>query len=693
MSNQTQKVTANHLDRDAYLYVRQSTIRQVFENSESTKRQYALRQRAIALGWSEERILVIDSDLGQSGASAADREGFKKLVAEVSMGNVGLVMGLEVSRLARNCSDWHRLLELCAISGTLILDEDGCYDPADFNDALLLGIKGTMSAAELHLLRGRLLGGIQSKARRGELKNPIPVGLVYDPQDRVVREPDRQIQDTLESFFRTFERTRSATATVKYFRKQGWLFPRRIRRGANKGQVVWAELGHSRALQVLHNPRYAGAFVHGRSRIIKNAEGQSKQRKFARQEDWQILIPDAHEGYISWEQFQQNQLRLRENAQALGSDRRRSPPGEGPALLQGLVVCGLCGDRMTVRYHHYDGRRIPEYVCQREGIEHAKQICQRVRGQALDEAIGTLLLEKLTPVTLDVALAVQQELEARQKEGDALRRQQVERALYEAELARARYMEVDPKNRLVADALEGDWNEKLAAAQAAEEWYQQQREAERVRLDDKTKAELLSLATDFPRLWRNEKTSDQDRKRMVRLLVEDVTLVLEAKIVANIRFKGGATQTLHLDRPLRAWEVRQTSPEVIDQIDRLLNDCTDAEIAKRLNADGFKSGTGLPFNARLVARARRQYQLKTRYDRLREAGMLTQNEIAARLGIHPQTVHHWRRHGLVVGHPYNDKNECLYEPVSHRAPTKHHGIKLTDPRRFTDVVSDSTNEV
>lgn len=444
---------------------------------------------------------------------------------------------------------------------------------------------------------------------------------------------------------------------------------------------------------MLHNPRYAGAFVHGRSRIIKNAEGQSKQRKLPHQEDWQILIPDVHEGYISWEQFQQNQQRLRQNAQALGSDRRQSPPGEGPALLQGLLVCGLCGDRMTVRYHHYGGRRIPTYMCQREGIEHAKQICQQVPGRAVDEAMGTLLLEKLTPVTLDMALAVQQELEARQEEGDALRRQQVQRAVYEAESARARYMEVDPKNRLVADTLEGDWNEKLTAAQAAEQWYQQQREVERARLDDKAREEILSLATDFPRLWRDEKTSDQDRKRMMRLLVEDVTLILEAKVVAKIRFKGGATQTLRLDRPLRSWEVRQTSPEVIEQIDRLLNECTDVEIAKRLNADGFKSGTGLRFIGRLVARIRRHYKLKSRYDRLREAGMLTQKEIASQLEIHPCTVHDWRRHGLVVGHPYNDKNECLYEPVGDAAPTKQHGIKLTDPRRFPNVVSDRTNEV
>ena len=549
-----------------------------------------------------------------------------------------------------------------------------------------------MSAAELHFLRGRLLGGIQNKARRGELKNPIPVGLVYDAQDRVVREPDRQVQDTLETFFRTFERTGSATATVKYFRKQGWLFPRRIRRGANKGQVVWAELVHSRALQVLHNPRYAGAFVHGRNRTMKNADGKSWQRKLP-QDQWQTLILDAHEGYISWEQFQRNQQRLRENAQALGFDRRQSPPGEGPALLQGVAVCGLCGNRMTVRYHEYGGRRIPEYMCQREGIEHAKQICQRVPGKAVDEAMGALLVEKLTPVTLDVAFAVQQELEARQQEGDALRRQQVERALYEAELARARYMEVDPKNRLVADALEGDWNEKLSAAQAAEQWYQQQREAERARLDDKTKQETLALATDFPRLWHDEKTSDRDRKRMVRLLVEDVTLVVEAKIVAKIRFKGGATQTLRLDKPLTVGEIRRTSPEVIERIDHLINESTDAEIARRLNTDDFKSGTGLRFTARLVGQLRREYKLKSRYDRLREAGMLTQEEIASQLGIHPQTVRRWRHHGLIVAHPYNDKNECLYEPLTDGAPIKHHGIKLADPRRFPDIVSDKTNEV
>jgi DNA invertase Pin-like site-specific DNA recombinase len=350
MMNEPSKVTARHLQRNAYLYVRQSTLRQVLENSESTKRQYALRERAVVLGWPIERVIVIDNDLGQSGASAADREGFQQLVSEVSLGRAGIVLGLEVSRLARNCSDWHQLLEICALRDTLILDEDGLYDPSHFNDRLLLGMKGTFSEAELHVLRARLRGGILNKARRGELKAPIPVGLVYDPQDRVVLDPDRQVQQALRTFFATFKQTGTACAKVKYFRDQGLLFPRRLRRGIRRGELVWAQLVHSRALQVLHNPRYAGTFFHGRTHTTSGPDGRLHTKKQPI-EDWQTLLPNAHAGYITWDQYQRNQVRLRENAQALGIDRRQSPPGEGPALLQGLVLCGVCGQRMTVRYH------------------------------------------------------------------------------------------------------------------------------------------------------------------------------------------------------------------------------------------------------------------------------------------------------------------------------------------------------
>ena len=353
-----QKITPRHLRRQAYLYVRQSTLRQVVENTESTQRQYALRQRAVALGWPIEQVVVIDRDLGQSGASAADREGFQQLVRDVGLGRAGLVMGLEVSRLARNSMDWHRLLEICALTETLILDEDGLYDPAHFNDRLLLGLKGTMSEAELHVLRARLRGGIVNKARRGELEVPLPVGFVYDTAGRVGLDPDRQVQETLRAFFQTFRRTGSATATVKAFRDQQVPFPRRARFGPHQGETLWGRLEHSRVLGVLHNPRYAGAFFFGRSRQRHTADARLVSERLPR-EEWTALIPNAHVGYITWEDFEENQRRLRENAQANGADRRRSPPREGPALLQGLAVCGICGDRMTVRYHRRQGTAWP----------------------------------------------------------------------------------------------------------------------------------------------------------------------------------------------------------------------------------------------------------------------------------------------------------------------------------------------
>src|SRR6266849_1541237 len=374
MQADMQKVKPEHLKREAYLYVRQSTPRQVLENSESTKRQYALRQRAIALGWHSDHIVVIDNDLGQSGASAVDREGFKKLVAEVGMGHAGLVIGLEVSRLARNSSDWHRLLEICAFTDTLILDEDGVYDPAHFNDRLLLGLKGTMSEAELHVLRARLRGGILNKARRGELESPLPIGFCYDANNRVVLDPDKQVQETIRLFFEIFRRTSSATATVKAFRTQGLNFPRRARTGPAKGEIIWGELEHSRALWVLHNPRFAGAFFFGRSRQRRRGDRSGTFERLPR-EEWTALMPGAHAGYISWQDVEDIQRRLRENAQAQGTDRRRSPAREGPALLQGLVVCGRCGERMTVRYYCSHGQLLPEYVCQKRSIETAQAAC------------------------------------------------------------------------------------------------------------------------------------------------------------------------------------------------------------------------------------------------------------------------------------------------------------------------------
>jgi DNA invertase Pin-like site-specific DNA recombinase len=663
------KVQARHLKRNAYLYVRQSTLRQVFENTESTQRQYDLRRRALALGWKLDQIVVIDSDLGQSGASAVDRQGFQRLVTEVGLGRAGIVMGLEVSRLARNSTDWHRLLEICALTDTLILDEDGIYDPAHFNDRLLLGLKGTMSEAELHVLRARLRGGILSKARRGELEMRLPIGFVYDAERQVRLDPDARIQESVRQLFRTFRRSGSATATVKAFREQGLQFPRRLYRGPQKGEVLWSELEHSRVLWVLHHPRYAGAFCFGRSRQRRHPDGHHVFVRLA-PEEWTALIHDAHEAYISWEEFEQNLQRLRDNAHAQGADRERGAPREGPALLQGLTVCARCGERMTVRYHVQGGRRVPDYMCQRQGIERAQPVCQQIHGQALDAAIGRLLVETVTPLTLQVALQVQQELENRAEEGARLRRQEIERVRYESNLARRRYMQVDPDNRLVADSLEAEWNAALRALAQAQERYEQHRQTDRAELDDQQRASILALAQDFPRLWNDPRTSDRERKRMARLLIADVTLLKGADLTAQVRFKGGATHTLRIPLPKPAWMLRQTPPTVVTAINALLDKHTDGETAEALNRQGLTSGEGKRFHRAMVARLRTVYALPSRYARLRARGLLTLAEIAASLQVVPDTVKIWRRAGLLAAHRYNDKGQCLFEPPGPGAPRK-----------------------
>jgi DNA invertase Pin-like site-specific DNA recombinase len=686
------KVQTSHLKRNAYLYVRQSTLRQVFENTESTKRQYGLRQRAIALGWSEERIIVIDSDLGHSGASSADREGFQRLVAEVGVGHAGIVLGLEVSRLARNSMDWHRLLEICAITDTLILDEDGIYDPAHFNDRLLLGLKGTMSEAELHVLRARLQGGILNKARRGELEMRPPVGLVYNSTGTLVLDPDQQVQHCLRWLFATFRQTASAMATARAARHQGLAFPRRCGKGAHKGELLWTGLDHSHVLRILHNPRYAGAFVYGRTHTRKTIDGGTRIHNVPR-DQWDILMPGAHAGYLSWEEYEQNQKRLHESAQAIGADRRRGPPREGPALLQGLVVCGRCGNRMTVRYHSRHGQLCPEYVCQREGIEHAEPICQRVPGVGIDHAIGELLVEAVNPVALEVTLAVQRELQSRIEDADRLRHKQVERAQYESDLAQRRYLRVDPDNRLVADSLEADWNHKLRALTEAHEEYARRHEQDARVLTHDQRATILALASNFPRLWRDPATPDRERKRMVRLLLEDVTLNRAHQLTLQIRFKGGAHKTLNLPLPLQSWKKWVTPSAVIDEIDQLLNNHTVAQLAATLNERGVISGAGRLFHPHLVARLVRSYGLKPRYDRLREAGLLTLQEMADALHISPTHVKIWNRHGLIRGHPYSDKNECLFEPPGTNSPRKAQGTKLSLRRPDPGIVSDRAKEV
>jgi DNA invertase Pin-like site-specific DNA recombinase len=677
------KVQASHLKRNAYLYIRQSTLKQVVNNQESTKRQYALRERAVALGWALEKVIIVDDDLGKSGATATYRDGFQRLSAEVSMGYAGIVIGLEVSRLARNNADWHRLLEICALTQTLILDEDGIYDPASFNDRLLLGLKGTMSEAELHVLRARLQGGILNKATRGELKIPLPAGFVYDVLGRVQLDPDKQIQNTIIFFFSSFQKVGSATGIVKVFATENLKIPQRVRKGLHKGELMELPLTHSRALKMLHNPRYAGAFVYGRRRT-SHIVGTSKIQTLS-QEDWHTLIPNAHPGYISWEDYENNKKKLLENAQANGADRRKSPPREGPALLQGLIACGICGKRMTLRYHSRQGKLVPTYLCQLEGIRNGNRICQTIPGNEIDKAIGNRLIEIVSPKVLEIALTVQQELDSRSDQTDALRQQHVERTKYEADLARRRYMQADPDNRLVAATLEADWNSKLKALDEAQREFEKQKNHTRKNLDDEKCNQILALANNFSLLWHDEGTSDADRKKIIRLLIEDVTLQKKSEITIQIRYKGGKLETLSLPKPLKSWQQTQTTPEVLEEMNILLEGHINEEVAKILNERGRKTGFGLPFSARLVAAIAKRNGIKSRYEHLRSQGLLTLSEIAQRLEVNPMTIKKWHKAGLIQGYPYSFRNECLYVYSESGMPTKMLGVRFSKRKKLVNI--------
>ena len=655
----TQKVRSPHLKRNAYLYIRQSSPRQVLENTESTKRQYGLRQRALTLGWPDEQIIVIDTDLGQSAAHAKDREGFQKLVAEVGMGRAGIVLGLEVSRLARNSTDWHRLLEICALTDTLILDEDGIYDPAHFNDRLLLGLKGTMSEAELHVLQARMRGGVLNKAKRGELAIPLPIGFVYNGRGEVTLDPDEQVQRSVRLLFSTYRRNGSLRATARAFREEGLKFPARVATRAQVGDLVWGQLTTHRARNILRNPRYTGAFVYGQYRTRKKADGAGRTTARLPKEEWHTFMPGAHPGYIEWAEYEENVRRLHDNGRHFDEDRR-IPPREGSSLLQGLVRCGICGLPMRVYYRNRSKGLLPDYVC-REEVQSGGDKCQQISGAEIDKAIGELLIEAVSPLALEVALAVQQEIQLRIDDADRLRRTQVERARYEANLSQRRYLQVDPDNRLVADALEADWNSKLRALAEAQDQYERQHRADSESLSEETRNQILALATNFPRLWRDPNTPNRERKRMAHLILEDVTLIKDRQITAHIRFKGGAVRTLQLPIPLNAPQQRATNPLVVAEVDRLLENCTWVDVANQLNERGYRTGEGNVFNSPRVKAIAHYYGLRSHYERLRSLGLLTISEIAHLLGITKKEVRRRRSQGSLVGRPCNDHREYLYE--------------------------------
>ena len=658
--NESLKVQTHHLDRDAYLYIRQSSMRQVVENVESTKRQYALRARANALGWTDDQIVVIDSDQGESGASAAWRQGFQRLVTEVGMGRAGIVMGLEVSRLARNNADWHRLLEICALADTLILDEDGVYDPANFHDRLLLGLKGTMSEAELHVLKARLHGGILNKARRGEYRCVLPTGLVYDELGNVILDPDSQVRETVAYFFETFSRVGSAHQTIRVFRNEGLCFPSRLRSHGGDTQVIFRPLTASAALRTLHNPRYAGAYAYGRRSYRRTAEGKRINRK-RDLSDWLACIPEAHPGYITWDRYQEN-LRLLESNGRGYEVARKSPPREGSALLQGRAVCGRCGRYFRVTYAERRGGKESRYVCDRANGASAEPSCQSIAGNPIDAAVGMLVAERMTPAAVGLALEIRKEIEARHQEADQLRCRAIERAQVEAELAQRRFMMIDPNNRLVADTLEADWNDKLRVLAEAREERERCRQEDRVAMDGAIRERLIAMTTDFNQLWTDPDTPNRERKRMLGHIIEDATLIKfqeEGITKIHIRFKGGRIETLTTRNPKSSAQKVKTPSEIVELVDQLLDGHIYSEIADLLNERGLRPGgsarpgrENADFCAKRVAYLAHRYGLRSRYDRLRGRGMLTAKEMAHRLDAHEQTVVRWAKYGIITRHAY-----------------------------------------
>jgi len=656
------KIQQHHRNKPAYIYLRQSTPSQVRHHQESTERQYALREKALELGWSESLIRTLDRDLGKTGTEMARREDFKTLVAEVSLGQVGAVFALEVSRLARSNLDWHRLLELCALTETLVIDEDGCYDPADFNDGLLLGLKGAMAQAELHFLHARLQGGKLNKAKKGELRFPVPVGFCYDEQTRIVMDPDEEVRAAVGLVFRLFRETGSAFGVMQRFAESGLPFPKRSYGGAWDGKIIWGRLTHSRVLGMLKNPSYAGMYVFGRyqyRRQISPEGGVHKRTQAVAMSDWRVSLKEHHEGYITLEEFFKNQERLEKNRTNGEQTLLAGPAREGLALLQGLLLCGTCGHALTVRYTG-NGGIYPCYLCnrlRREGL--ASKDCMSFRCDLLDAAIAEEVLKALQPAEIELALAALQELESRDRTISRQWQMRLERAEYEAALAERRYQEVDPSQRLVAGTLERRWNDALLhledlKKQAAEFLHQEARVA-----TPEQKAKVLALAKDLPRVWHAPTTQAKDRKRMLRLLIKDITVeksLRPKQLLAHIRWQGGACTDICVQLPPNIADRVRYPAAVVDRVRHLAQSLPDGDIADCLNQEGQVSALGKPFTGSMIQWIRYRYQIPRAT--LVRPEELTVQQVAERFRVSPNVVYYWIDRGVIearrlnAGSPY-----------------------------------------
>jgi excisionase family DNA binding protein len=651
------KIGPLHLGRDAYIYIRQSTLTQLREHTESLIRQYELRERAVMLGWDPHQVRVIDADLGRSGADATAREGFKDLVADVGLGRVGIVFGIEVSRLARNNSDWYQLLDLCALTDTLIADADGVYHPADFNDRLVLGLKGTMSEAELHLIRSRLTAGLRHKAARGDLRQFLPVGFDYDETGAVVITPDEAVVEAIATVFRRFAELGTGRQVLLSLRGDGLLLPRRPTR---TGRVVWQPATYPAVHDFLTNPAYAGAFVFGRTRTEKRLGPTGKvvaRTVLLPREQWAVLIPDHHPGFIDWATYEANAARLRENWRA----PRGSGGGaarEGAALLQGRIRCGKCSRLMQTGYSGTNGN-CPRYVCAR-----AKQLyggetgCQSLGGRRLENRV----LEEVFAVLEPAALAA-----TAQALGDAERAHaatvrafelSVERARYEADRARRQYDAVEPENRLVARTLERALEAKLAAQRQAEQDLLAAQARRPVRLTDQELAWLSRVGADVRAVFTAPSTTFRERKQLLRAVVSEVVVTVDtATRTAELRiiWQGGANTELTMPLTRPGGHFRTTDEDTVALVRRLAAHYDDTTIALILSRQRRRTGTGLPFTKSRVQSLRASRGIpayrppKTVAPDGDDGVVVTVAEAERLLGVGKVTIYRWLRDGFITG--------------------------------------------
>jgi DNA invertase Pin-like site-specific DNA recombinase len=649
-------ITEQHLSKPAYIYVRQSTLAQVRFHQESTERQYALRDKALALGWPNTAIRILDRDLGISGAQMTAREDFKTLVADVSMGQVGAVFALEVSRLSRSNLDWHRLLELCALTHTLVIDADGCYDPGDFNDGLLLGLKGTMAQAELHFLRGRLQGGKLNKAHKGELRFPLPVGMCYNDQGSIVLDPDDEVRGAVQLAFRLFHETGSAYAVVRRFMENGLLFPKRAYGGAWAGQLIWGRLSHSRVLGLIKNPSYAGTYVFGRYQYYKRItpEGNVHQRvQPVPKADWRVHLPGHHEGYITLEEFEQNQQHLERNRTNGPHTLLSGPAREGLTMLQGLLICGCCGRAVTIRYQS-NNNIYPVYMCnwkRHEGL--ATKDCLGVRATLLDKPIIDEVFKVLRPAEIKLALAAFKELEQRDQVIMRQWQMRIERAQYEAALAEKRYQECDPSNRLVASTLERRWNEALLRVdQITTEATQFEAKEARVATPEQ-KAKVLALARDLPRLWQASSTQAKDRKRILRLLIRDITvekLAEQRQLILHVRWQGGTCTDLTVNLPKPSGEY---SDAFVERVRELSKHLSTLQIVTQFNQEGLRSAHGKAFTLDMIQWIQYKHQIAAAC--LKRPEEMTVKQLAHHFDITTHTVYYWIERNIVQARKIDER--------------------------------------